>query len=727
MAVERTGSRDGHGGAHASGRPTDEQPLPRYAIGIDIGGTFTDLVALDEQGGVRVHKILTTSDEPSRGALQGVGELSAREGLRIEQIDLVVHSTTLVTNALIQQRGARTGLLITRGFRDVLEMRDEHRYDVYDLFLKWPLPLVPRHRRLPITQRVTRDGLVLAEPQEEEVIAAVDALIEDGVEVVAISFLHSYRYPGHEAKVAEIIRRCRPALTVTVSSDVAPVIGEYERTSTTVADAYVRPLVLEYLTRMENGLRDMGFAGRFFLMLSQGGFGSVASARQQPIRLVESGPAAGALAAAQCGRVTASDPILSFDMGGTTAKVCVIAGGKPTMVSAIEVARTQRFKKGSGMPLLTPSVELLEIGAGGGSIARRDLLGLLKVGPESAGADPGPVCYGRGGSLPTVTDANLVLGYLDADYFLGGRMRLDLAGARAALAKLGDELGMSATEAAWGVHQVVNEHMAQAARTHVIERNWDPRSMTVVAFGGAGPAHAATIAGLIGAKRIVYPLGAGATSALGCLAAPPSFELVRSLPSELEHVDWAAVNALLAEMETRGNAALAEVGVPSEHVDLVREVEARIEGQVHELTIAVPAGPLGQGSRDPLRESFAQAYRRLYSRFDPEAVLEVITWKVTARGPARSARLQPAAPGTHDEAAALKGHRPAYFGDALGFVSVPVHDRYLLGPGSRVQGPSIIEEHEATVVMPPRTQAVVDEYWNLCLELLPSPDGRASA
>ena len=702
-------------------------PLLRYAIGIDIGGTFTDLVALDEQGGVKVHKILTTSGDPSRGALQGAGELIAREGLRIEQLDLVVHSTTLVTNALIQQHGARTGLLTTRGFRDVLEMRDEHRYDVYDLFLKWPLPLVPRNRRLPITERVTRDGLVLAEPQEQEVVAAVDTLIEDGVEVVAISFLHSYRYPGHEAKVAEIIRRCRPALTVTVSSDVAPVIGEYERTSTTVADAYVRPLVQEYLTRMEKGLGDMGFAGRFFLMLSQGGFGSVASARRQPIRLVESGPAAGALAAAQCGRVTSSDPILSFDMGGTTAKVCVIAGGKPTMVSAIEVARSQRFKKGSGMPLLTPSVELLEIGAGGGSIARRDLLGLLKVGPESAGADPGPVCYGRGGSLPTVTDANLVLGYLDPDYFLGGRMRLDLAGARAALTKLGAELGMSATETAWGVHQVVNEHMAQAARTHVIESNWDPRSMTIVAFGGAGPAHAAAIARLIGARRIIYPLGAGATSALGCLAAPPSFELVRSLPSALEVVDWDAVNALLTEMGSSGHAALAEVGVPAEQVELVREVEARIEGQVHELTIPVPDGTLSHGSRDPLRESFARAYRRLYSRFDPQAVLEVITWKVTARGPARSARLQPAAAGTQDQAAALKGHRPAYFGDAREYLSVPVHDRYLLGPGSRVRGPAIVEEHEATVVMPPHTQAVVDAYGNLCLELLPIPSGQDAA
>ena len=684
-------------------------------------------MALDEQGGVKVHKILTTSDEPSRGALQGAAELIAREGLRIEQLDLVVHSTTLVTNALIQQRGAATGLLTTRGFRDVLEMRDEHRYDVYDVFLKWPLPLVPRHRRLPITERVTREGLVLAEPGEEEVVAAVDALIADGVEVVAICFLHSYRYPGHEAKVAEIIRRRRPALTVTVSSDVAPVIGEYERTSTTVADAYVRPLVLEYLTRMEKGLGAMGFVGRLFLMLSQGGFGSVSSARQQPIRLVESGPAAGALAAAQCGQVTASDPILSFDMGGTTAKVCVIAGGKPAMVSAIEVARTQRFKKGSGMPLLTPSVELIEIGAGGGSIARRDLLGLLKVGPESAGADPGPVCYGRGGTLPTVTDANLVLGYLDAEYFLGGRMRLDLAGARAALARLGAELGMTMTDAAWGVHQVVNEHMAQAARTHVIERNWDPRSMTIVAFGGAGPAHAATIAGLIGARRILYPLGAGATSALGCLAAPPSFELVRSLPSALEAVDWAAVNVLLAEMESRAHAAITEVGVSSAHVELVREVEARIEGQVHELSIPVPDGILGPGSRDPLRESFAQAYRRLYSRFDPEAVLEVITWKVTARGPARSARLQPTAAGAHDPAAALKGHRPAYFGDAREYLSVPVYDRYLLGPGSRVQGPAIIEEHEATVVMPPHTVAVVDEYWNLCLDLLWAPSAQGSA
>lgn len=726
MAVERIGDRGGRTGPREAGGRTDEHRPLRCSVGIDIGGTFTDLVALDENGGVRVHKILTTGDEPSRGALDGLRELIARERLSIDQIDLVVHSTTLVTNALIEQRGARTGLLTTLGFRDVLEMRDEHRYDVYDVFLKWPLPLVPRDRRLPITERVTRDGLVLAEPQESEVVAAVDALVGDGVEVVAISFIHSYRYPNHERTVADIIRRCRPTLTVTLSSEVAPIIGEYERTSTTVADAYVRPLVDAYLARMEKGLGDMGFAGLFYLMLSQGGFGSVASARRHPIRLVESGPAAGALAAAQYSRVTGSDPILSFDMGGTTAKVCVIAGGQPTMVSMLEVARSQRFKKGSGMPLLTPSVELLEIGAGGGSIARRDPLGLLKVGPDSAGADPGPVCYGRGGSMPTVTDANLVLGYLDADYFLGGRMKLDLPAAQAALAQLGNELGMSPVDAAWGVHQVVNEHMARAARTHVIEKDRDPRSMTIVAFGGAGPAHAAKIAGLIGARKVMYPLGAGATSALGCLAAPPSSEVVRSLPGALKDLPWDAVNALIADMERDGIAALAEAGVPAEQVELVREVDARIEGQIHELTIPVSAGLLGPHSLGSLRESFADLYLHLYGRFDPEAALEVITWKVTARGPARLVKLQRAVPGTGDQAAALKGHRLAYFGEARGHLSVPVYHRYFLGPGSRVQGPAIIEEREATVVMPPNTIAIVDEYWNLCLDLLPDPDEKGT-
>jgi 5-oxoprolinase (ATP-hydrolysing)/N-methylhydantoinase A len=689
----------------------------RYAVGLDIGGTFTDFVLLDEQGGIKLHKLLTTPDDPSRAALQGLSELLAHNGVSIGQVELVVHSTTLVTNTIIQENGTPTGLLTTKGFRDVLEMRLEHRYDIYDLFLKWPNPLVPRHRRLPITERVTVDGQVLAEPAREEVTAAVDRLAADGVKSIAVSFLHSYKYPRHEQMVAGWVREHRPDILVTLSSEVAPVFREYERTSTAVADAYVRPLAHAYIQRMEDGLRALGYVGHFYLMLSGGGSASAATAREHPIRLVESGPAAGALAAALYGKLTKHEPILAFDMGGTTAKSCAIEGGRPTVVNVSEVARARRFKAGSGMPLVVPSVELLEIGAGGGSIARVDALGLLKVGPDSAGASPGPACYGRGGQQPTVTDANLLLGYLDEGYFLGGEMRLDRGAAEQAVGALGRQMGMSATQAAWGVHEVVNENMAQAARMHALEKNWDPRRMTLVAFGGAGPAHAGAISKLLGITRIIFPLGAGATSALGCLAAPLSFQFTQSLPVILGEFDWSTVRALYADLETRGRIALIEAGVAPHDVRFERECDARIYGQIQEMTIPVQAGELTDASVPRLREAFGEAYRRLYSRYDPQSVVEVINWKVTASGPTRAVELRSPVSANGARRPAQKGTRPAYFADTHGFTPTPVYDRYRLEPGSTIEGPAIVEEREATVVMQPGMTGNVDEYWNLIVEI----------
>jgi 5-oxoprolinase (ATP-hydrolysing)/N-methylhydantoinase A len=698
-----------------------------YAVGLDIGGTFTDFVLLDERGGVSVHKVLTTPADPALAALEGLAQLLSRAAVALDQVDLLVHSTTLVTNALIEQRGARTGLLTTSGFRDVLEMRDEHRYDIYDLFLTWPEPLVPRDRRLGVTERITRDGVVLTALDTGEVVAAADRLVSDGVEAIAVSFLHAYQNPTHEEAVAALLRERHPGIPVTLSSRVAPVMREYERTSTAVADAFVRPLADAYLSRMEAGLAALGFRGRFYLMLSGGGSASVSSAREHVIRLVESGPAAGALAAGLYGQLTDNDPILSFDMGGTTAKTCVLEGGRPELVNVLEVGRTQRFKRGSGLPLVIPSVELLEIGAGGGSIARIDELGFLKVGPDSAGAAPGPACYGLGGSQPTVTDANLLLGYLDPNYFLGGRMALDVEAARSALGRLADAAGMSPTEAAWGVHQVVNENMAQAAMMHLVERNWDPRRMTLVAFGGAGPAHAGAIAHRLGARRILFPLGAGATSALGCLAAPLSFQFTRSLPAVLRETDWAGVNALFADLEARGRAALAEAGVAPEQVTMRREADLRIYGQIHEVMIDVPAGPLGPDSIAPLTEAFGRVYRRLYSRFNPEALLEVVNWKLTALGPPRPVELRQPGSGRAGLAAASKGRRPVYLQRAGGFVDCPVYDRYLLTPGSRLSGPAILEERETTIVLPPAASALVDEFWDLIVELAPSENGAARA
>jgi 5-oxoprolinase (ATP-hydrolysing)/N-methylhydantoinase A len=686
-----------------------------YAIGLDIGGTFTDFVLLDEGGGVAVHKLLTTPENPAVAALQGIEEIVANAGVRIDEVELVVHSTTLVTNAIIEQRGATTGLITTRGFRDVLEMRDEHRYDIYDLFLTWPDPIVPRERRLTVNERVLRDGRVLIEPEEAEVAAVTRQLQRDGVEAIAVSFLHSYKNPTNEQTVAAMIRRVAPEIPVTLSSDVAPVIREYERTSTAVADAFVRPLADAYLTEMVEGLEQRGFEGRFYLMLSGGGSASVSAARQYPIRLAESGPAAGALAAGLYGQLTRNDPIVSFDMGGTTAKLCLLEDGRPAVVNSLEVARTRRFMRGSGMPLMIPSVELIEIGAGGGSIARIDAMGLMKVGPDSAGADPGPACYGQGGIEPTVTDANLVLGFLDAGYFLGGRMRLDVNAARAAVARLGEQAGMSPLAAAWGVHQVVNENMAQAARMHLQEKNWDPRKVTMVAFGGAGPAHAATIARLLGTHRIVFPLGAGATSALGCLAAPLSFQYTQSRVAVLEELDWADINALYADMEERGRAALADAGVLADEVELVREADLRIYGQIHEITTQVMPGELGAHSIPSLRRTFAEAYRRAYSRYNEEALVEAVNWKLTARGPSRRVELRiPAGDGAEH---AIKGSRPAYLREAGDLVETTVYDRYLLTPGTRLDGPAIVEERETTVVLPSGSTGSVDEYGDLVVEL----------
>jgi N-methylhydantoinase A/oxoprolinase/acetone carboxylase beta subunit len=686
-----------------------------YAIGLDIGGTFTDLVLLDSAGATRVHKLLSTPHNPAQAALDGVVGLLDESGVRIEDVDLLVHSTTLVTNALTQQRGAITGLIGTRGFRDILEMRDEHRYDVYDLFLEWPSPLVPRQRRLTVNERVTRDGDVLVEPDESEIRAVVERLVADNVEAVAVCLLHSYKNPANEQRVAEVVRRLVPGIPVTVSSDVAPIIREYERTSTAVADAYVRPLTDTYLTEMAGGLRRLGLRGSLYLMLSGGGTASVASARQYPIRLTESGPAAGAMAAGLYGKLTGSGPVVSFDMGGTTAKLCLLTDGRPAVVNTLEVSRTQRFTRGSGTPVAIPSVELIEIGAGGGSIARLDLMGLLKVGPDSAGAAPGPACYGRGGTEPTVTDANLLLGFLDPEYFLGGRFTLDVKSTHDALARLGEQAGLSALDTAWGVHQVVNENMAQAARMHLQERNVDPSKVSMVAFAGAGPAHAAGIARLLGTSRIVFPLGAGATSAFGCLVAPLSFQFTRSSVSMLAWLDWAEVNTIYAQMAERGCAALAEAGVAPEQVEIVREVDLRVYGQSHELAVPVPGGVLTAATTQTLNTSFAASYRQLYSRYDDDFLIEAVNWKLTARGPSRQVTL--CAPDGGGAANPLKKHRDVFLPEQRGYARVPIYDRYLLAVGQEIHGPAIVEERETSVNLPVGSFAVVDRFGNLVVEL----------
>ena len=665
---------------------------------------------------MHVHKVLTTPADPALGALTGLGELLARGPFGVQAVELLVHSTTLVTNSIIERHGAPTALLCTEGFRDVLEMRREQRYDLYDLFLVWPEPLVPRDLRLPIGERMSRDGHPLRAPEESDVLRAVGRAIERGARSVAVAFLHSYADPSHERAVGEIIRRAYPELTVTLSSDVAPVLGEYERTSTTVADAYVAPVVRAYLARLRDGLKDMGFTGQFFMTLSSGAAAAITAAIAYPIRLVESGPAAGAAAAALIGTLTNLDPVLSFDMGGTTAKVCLIEGGTPTVVNEVEVARAHRLRRGSGLPLLVPSVELIEIGAGGGSIARVDETGILRVGPASAGARPGPACYGMGGREATVTDANLLLGYLDPAYFLGGDMRLDASAAHDAIATMGSRLGLTPDRTAAAIHDLVNETMAEAARMHLIERNWDPRKVALVAFGGAGPAHAAGIARKLGIDRLVFPVGAGATSALGSLVAPLEIQHLRSVLGPLNGTDWPRVNDALRALADRGRAALLEAKVDAHAIELVREADMHIRGQVFEITVPIPDGILDDRSAADIKRAFGAIYRRLYSRHDPDAELEVVNWKVTARAPRRAVVF--GGPGDGGAGGdARKGDRLIYSAETGGVVRAAVYDRYRLVPGTAFAGPAVVEEREATVIIPLGGRVVVDDHLDLVVDL----------
>jgi N-methylhydantoinase A len=685
-----------------------------HRAGIDIGGTFTDLVLIDDASGERaIGKVLTTPDDPSEAVEQGLRGLLEREDVDASQLKTIIHGTTLVTNALIERRGTATALLTTEGFRDAVAIGTEHRYDMYDIFLEKPEPLVPRSLRYGVRERVLDDGSVLRDLDEEQVRAIAGELLELGIGAVAVSFLHGYRNPVHEQRVAEILAEEAPGVAVSLSSEVSPEIREYERTSTTIANVYVRPLVERYLQRLEERLRRLGFDGSFYVMLSNGGTASVETACRFPVRLLESGPAAGALAAAFYGEEAGFSDVLSFDMGGTTAKACLIDGGEPQTSTDFEVARVYRFKKGSGLPVKTSVIEMIEIGAGGGSIARVGPLGLPKIGPESAGADPGPACYGRGGEEPTVTDADLLLGYLDPDFFLGGRMHLDYRAAEKALRKISDALGVDPVKAAWGVHQVVDENMANAARVHAVERGKDPRKYLLLAFGGAGPVHAHRVARALGVPGFVAPLGAGTASAFGFLCAPLSFDLARSLYGRLDELDWDAANAALAEMEEEGRELLRSSGVADEDVLVRRLGEMRYVGQGHEVGVKLPEGTLGPDDVGGISAGYRDEYRRLYGREGPDVPLEAITWRVEVSAP-RPEILQEETggdPRALDEA--RKGKREIYLPEKDGFAAVPVYDRYRLDPGAAFDGPAVVEERESTVIVGPDSRAEVDEWRNL--------------
>jgi len=688
-------------------------------MGIDIGGTFTDVVMLNEQTGeVFNGKLLSTPKDLSEGVTTIFRRMLSETAIEPGDITAAIHGTTVATNAIIERKGAKTALLTTQGFRDVLEIGRELRYSLYDLYLQMPEPLVPRYLRREIRERLDKDGNVLTEMDREQVHSILSVLNREDIESLAICFLHAYADNKHEKIAAEIVHEKYPDLSVSVSSEVACEVREFERTSTTVANAYLQPLMEGYLDKLESGLQKIGYKGRLFIMMSNGGISTVDTAKQFPVRLIESGPAAGALAATYFGSLIRENNLLSFDMGGTTAKMCVVHGGKPILSNEFEAARVHRFAKGSGLPLKIPSIELIEIGTGGGSIAAVDAMGLLKVGPESAGADPGPACYRRGGTAPTITDADVALGFLDPDYFLGGEMKLDRMASMAALKPLADRLKIEPVEAAAGIVDVANENMAIATRIHIAELGMDPRRFSMIAFGGAGPVHAEQVARKIGLKRVIAPLGAGTLSALGILVAPPALDFTHAYVSRLDALDWDRLNTIFRDMEIRGKEVLRDAGVKPDDMRFVRKSDMRYVGQGYEISVEIPDGKLRLEDAERIEDAFWEEYKRLYGRSIENVALEGVTWRVWAQGPIpefdlKGSRSDP----IKEDGTSSKGTRKVYFPEKKTTIETGVYDRYRLKPGDRFNGPAIVEERESTVVAGPESNCHIDVHGNLIIEL----------
>jgi N-methylhydantoinase A len=690
-----------------------------YRFGFDIGGTFTDFVMIDAKTGrIESYKTLTTPHEPSKAVMEGWTELLLRLGAQGAQVETAIHGTTLITNALIERRGAVTVLLTTRGFSDVLDTQREMRYDIYDLHAPPVEHLIPRPLRFEVAERLDAFGEVVC-PLDTASLKAFKKTLDDAgvvqdIDAVAVCFLHAFTNPVHEERVRAWLEEHLPGVSVSISSEVAPEIREYERMSTTVANAYVQPMTERYLRRLERELRGGGFCRDLYMMLSSGGITTLDTAAKFPVRLVESGPAAGAMAAVFYGALLGERDLLAFDMGGTTAKMCLIRDGQPAMASTFEIARVHRFKRGSGLPVRVPTIELMEIGAGGGSIARVDELGLLKVGPDSAGADPGPACYGLGGVEPTVTDADAVLGYLNPDYFLGGRMTLDMAAAKRAIERVAKPLGLSVTDAAYGIYRVVNESMISATRVHIAERGADPRRLKLIAFGGAGPVHAHEIAKALKMRGYICPASAGVASALGFLTAPASFEFARTHIAKVTPEHLETLDAIYGELEAEGRETLKKAGVRDEEMRFTRQADLRHVGQGHEIVVTLPYSRLAEVDLDAeLRPRFYEAYEAIYGHAHRHLGLEITTCRLTASGPKPQVALQEVEAGGGEAAEAIKGYREAYFAEAGGFVKTPLYERSKLAVGARFEGPAIVEEVDSTAVIGPNTSVIIDRYANL--------------
>ena len=688
--------------------------MAKARLAIDIGGTFTDLALIADDGRYSA-KVLTTSQAPEVGVLAGIDLLLRQAELTAEDIGLVIHGTTLATNAIIERKGAKTALIVTEGFRDSIEMAFENRFEQYDIFMDKPAPLVPRDLRLGVRERLDGRGTVLVPLDEEAVRALAPGLERAGIEAVAIGFMHAYLDGRHERRTREILSDLLPTVAFSLSSEVSPEIREYERWSTAVANAYVQPVMGRYLGRLDTALRARKFACPLFMMTSGGGLMTLDTARRLPIRLVESGPAGGAILAAGLARQCGLDKVLSFDMGGTTAKICLIDDGEPQHSRTFEVARQYRFLKGSGLPLRIPVIEMVEIGAGGGSIAYVDDLQRINVGPESAGAEPGPACYGRGGARPAVTDADVVLGRLDPAYFAGGTIPLEPDRAAAAIDRaIGAPLGLARLEAALGISEIVEENMANAARVHAVERGKDLQARTLIAFGGAAPLHAARLAEKLGIRRVLIPSGAGVGSAFGFLQAPVAYEVARSRYVRLDDTfDTSLVNALFAEMRAEAEAVVA-AGAPDARLIETRTADMRYRGQGHEITVDLPPGEFDAASRTRLAAAFGEAYASTYGRIIPGLDTEIMNW--TLRLAAVREPLPPCPPQPADRSVRPNGHRALFSPTDLALQQVATYRRDGLGPGSLVHGPAVIAEDETTTIVPQGFTARINPLSAILLE-----------
>ena len=677
--------------------------VPSVRLGVDIGGTFTDVV-LEKDGVPFSIKVLTTYSAPENAIIDGMHQVCAKAGVTPAQIDQIIHGTTLATNALIERRGAKTALITTEGFRDVIEMRTESRFEQYDLNLNLPDPLLPRQMRFTVAGRVDANGKILVDMDRAKVEAIVDQIAEGGFESVAVGLIHSYLNPTHEQLVRDVLDEKLPNVAVSISSEVSPQMREYERFNTVVANAYIKPLMASYLGRLGDRLNDEGVSCRIFLMHSGGGVISIQNAADFPVRLVESGPAGGAVFAAHIAARYGLDKVLSFDMGGTTAKICLIKNQTPKTSRVFEVARTYRFKKGSGMPISIPVIDMVEIGAGGGSLAHVDALQQIRVGPKSAASEPGPACYGRHGTRPAVTDADLVLGKLDPENFAGGSIKLLPGASCTAIAEyVGKKLDMDAVEAAFGIAEVVDENMANAARVHAVENGEDLSEYTIIAFGGAAPLHAGRLCEKLGVERLLVPPGAGVGSAIGFLRAPFSFEANRSVYMKLSDFDGPRIKSLLSDLKAEATGFVRTCNAVSPILSEFK-VYMRYTGQGWEIPIALTEDQAMNPDAATFEARFIEDYTKLFGRPVAGMDIEITVWSVNATTPPEKVARVDETSGTAQ--ATTVGGRDLFDGAAGKFLSADVVNRSDMSTGERAVGPVAVVENETTIIVPASRDAI---------------------